>query len=843
MAKLLQISLLAAALGLGSSAFAEDVKLFSFSVDEAALEKNILIKVSAEDGQKINVDWGNGTLVPYDIVDYNAEGWVFSEVKGVIAGATVTVYGTDASKINYVDLDWTLDDDAAVKIKTVDVSALTGLTELSVSKNQIGTLDVSGCVALKTLNAYDNVLTKLTFGGDNVALSTVNVSNTYNVSTGEKEEAAGDNQVLGSKWSLLPSLVTLNVAGNLNSKLGWFDKFDISQNTKLTTLNINCCGISTLDCTPLTSLKTLNAQWNKFTTLDLSNMVASKGIAFLAHNSLNSIKLPDTSVSKMNRVNIADNAFTFATLPAAGMTSNAASYVYTPQAEILTPLSGTNTVDLASQAKVGDVASVFEWTAILDGKEEAEILTAEHYEFSEADGVFKFLVPVRNLKASIKNEAFPALTLTSSPATSVGLLPMLVSMEMASEPDTDFQFGFNSSSAQLVYVDWGDGVFEGPIAVEAVEVGYSPDNITGKIKGKSVKVKGEPASVESFIADAEASFVSGTGEVTTARIESVDLSNLTEIQKLSLNNHAISTLDLSKNTKLTSVSATSNKLTAFDAELPELKTLDLSNSGSNGVKTLGENAPEIALEKYPALTNLTANYTGIKPDLSKAAGLKTAILQGNGYTDYAPVSATVTAMTLNYNNYETFDGTGLTAEGRVNVFLTYNKLGASAGCVKTPANINNLNVANNSFTFATLPAVKSVGGTLTYSPQKAMAVEAEGNVVDLSSQAMVEDTATVYTWKLGDAEVTEGFAADNGVFTFTKSGEYVCSMTNALFPKLTLSTTAVNVDATSGVAEIDGEDANAPVEYYNLQGVKVSGDAPGIYVRRQGKNVTKVVVK
>jgi len=30
--------------------------------------------------------------------------------------------------------------------------------------------------------------------------------------------------------------------------------------------------------------------------------------------------------------------------------------------------------------------------------------------------------------------------------------------------------------------------------------------------------------------------------------------------------------------------------------------------------------------------------------------------------------------------------------------------------------------------------------------------------------------------------------------------------------------------------DIIGDDANAPVEYFNLQGLKVNGDEPGIYI-------------
>ena len=48
----------------------------------------------------------------------------------------------------------------------------------------------------------------------------------------------------------------------------------------------------------------------------------------------------------------------------------------------------------------------------------------------------------------------------------------------------------------------------------------------------------------------------------------------------------------------------------------------------------------------------------------------------------------------------------------------------------------------------------------------------------------------------------------------------------------------------SGIAGITA-DENAPVEYYNLNGMKVSADnmTPGVYVRRQGNTAVKVLVK
>lgn len=54
----------------------------------------------------------------------------------------------------------------------------------------------------------------------------------------------------------------------------------------------------------------------------------------------------------------------------------------------------------------------------------------------------------------------------------------------------------------------------------------------------------------------------------------------------------------------------------------------------------------------------------------------------------------------------------------------------------------------------------------------------------------------------------------------------------------------------NGKADVDAitsveVDANAPVEYYNLNGVRVNGDnlSAGVYVRRQGNKVSKVLVK
>ena len=48
---------------------------------------------------------------------------------------------------------------------------------------------------------------------------------------------------------------------------------------------------------------------------------------------------------------------------------------------------------------------------------------------------------------------------------------------------------------------------------------------------------------------------------------------------------------------------------------------------------------------------------------------------------------------------------------------------------------------------------------------------------------------------------------------------------------------------TTGVESVEVEDANAAIEYYNMQGVRVANPENGMYIRRKGNTVTKVFVK
>ena len=843
MKKIFTYTLLAAAM-FSSPAFAEDAPateqtpMFTLTVPADAKDANMLIKVSATGGDMaIKVDWGNGTLVDYTLADYDAAGWVFTEVKGVISGTSIKVYGDDASKINYLDLDKDLDDDAKAVITAVDVASLTGLKELYLSQNQVKTLDVSKCAVLKNLTASNNLLTKLTLPATET-LETIEVSNRFNTSTGTLYEDAGNNQVLTTDWSKASNLKILRI--NANTSLGFFGTFNISKNTKLTTLEINGCKLSSsdLNISTLTALKALNAQWNRLTTIDLSKMVTAKATVMLGNNQLTSITLPKDA-SGMMRVNLANNFFTFETLPLPGMTTNANNYVYAPQAGIKTPLSGENKVDFAKLAKVGDTASVFVW-------KDGDKTLVEGTDYNVTDGIFRFDEPVAALTATITNAEFPKLTITSSPAKSVGLMDEILAITVAENATMPLAFSMISSAdgGQDVYVDWGDGQWAGPVEIENGGYDNYGSDIKATPKGTTIKVKGDATTIINFTSEGDRT---AEGTYTTTPITALDLSKLTALQKLNVNVSEIASLDLTNNKELVKINAQSNKLTGFSADLPKLTNLDLSNYGNNatGKAVYGSNLMEaIDFEKLPVLKELVANFTGFKADISKSTSLTTLRIMGNSLKSFAPVSASLTDVYMQYNGMESFDGTGLT--GKVNLFLNANNF-SEASQIKFPANCNNANIATNFFTFVTLPALDAVNGTLTYSPQTAVKAEQKDGKVDLTAFG-----ATAYAWTYlpeGEAKAVaipaEKITNDNGVFSFSEAFPgAVCTMTNDTYKTLKLATEAIDlVASTSGVAEIADEDADAPVEFYNLQGVKVSGNEPGLYIRRQGKKATKVIVK
>lgn len=115
-----------------------------------------------------------------------------------------------------------------------------------------------------------------------------------------------------------------------------------------------------------------------------------------------------------------------------------------------------------------------------------------------------------------------------------------------------------------------------------------------------------------------------------------------------------------------------------------------------------------------------------------------------------------------------------------------------------------------------------------------------------SSITILADNASIQSIEFTGSKASSSyFTADNGTFsgtTWTPTEEtsqviFTCTA-NAQIGTITV---AYNVK--SGVDPIIAEEIDAPVEYYNLQGVKVANPESGLYIRVQGNKATKVLIK
>lgn len=126
-------------------------------------------------------------------------------------------------------------------------------------------------------------------------------------------------------------------------------------------------------------------------------------------------------------------------------------------------------------------------------------------------------------------------------------------------------------------------------------------------------------------------------------------------------------------------------------------------------------------------------------------------------------------------------------------------------------------------------------------------------VKDVDNTAATPAAAPAFYVAHADAATadSEEISAANGwentnknVYTFTaeKSHDYAfATEANGQFSAIT--GISVNDEGQmTGVEDVLTDDANAPVEYYNLQGMRVANPQGGIFIRRQGNKVAKIAL-
>lgn len=99
---------------------------------------------------------------------------------------------------------------------------------------------------------------------------------------------------------------------------------------------------------------------------------------------------------------------------------------------------------------------------------------------------------------------------------------------------------------------------------------------------------------------------------------------------------------------------------------------------------------------------------------------------------------------------------------------------------------------------------------------------------------------TNFTGKVGETELS---FRNNYELASVEAGTYDVTIVVTIFNNApSLYVVNYTPSQSSAITDITA-DENAPVEYFNLQGIRVANPENGLYIRRQGSNVSKVLIR
>lgn len=132
--------------------------------------------------------------------------------------------------------------------------------------------------------------------------------------------------------------------------------------------------------------------------------------------------------------------------------------------------------------------------------------------------------------------------------------------------------------------------------------------------------------------------------------------------------------------------------------------------------------------------------------------------------------------------------------------------------------------------------------TLRFYKKAIMTLSAMGGYQITSVSFEFEDAAK-HGGYLAKCDFSAGeFNAETGVWTGTAESLAINGLNND-GGTVSFKSITVTFEESSSALDIES-DQDAPVEYYNLQGVRINGElTPGLYIRRQGTATSKVIIR
>lgn len=642
------------------------------------------------------------------------------------------------------------------------------------------------------------------------------------------------------------SLAKLELTGNHFGTLNIRGANDAYQKTLLADINLSNNELTSVTLNDMYTIHKLNLSNNKLTELGLkdSDMLEQLNVAYnqltdlnlsyctlmtdldISHNAISSITLP--SELSFKRIHCENNAFTYSTLP---VIEGLEEFTYSPQNDVKISSKGPG-CDLSAHNFQN--ATVYEWHSAAD-----DALLVNGTDYSEADGKTRFLEPVigKKLYCVMTNAILPQLTLTTSQIEAAEM-PTHVLASMKTTADcTGSVIMVAKEPETLICIDWkGDGV-----ELEQYIIGTSPTT-----------------------------FNVSAHKDATARVYSYD--ELSGLTVFSINNIAIDSIDASNMTELTA-------LTVRNAGLNKIK---MPNANLSELNLDGNNLSEetLDLSAYSGLGYLMLNSNKFTQfDASKLPNLFNLGLNNNLLTSITLDNPDIWSLALSTNALTEIDLSGVPA--LYQIALDHNQL--SELNIDGLSHLDILFIDYNRFRFSTLPLGTNLS-LYTYANQAALPVELVEGKIDLSSEANIDGTATVYRWFVNapfvdnegaltgeELYVDDEYSVEGGVTSFhSMINNVVGALTNDKFPKLILLTEPVDITSTTGVettmlnsdaVRVEGRNivvttsANAAVKVYNVAGMLVRsiepadgvavavGMEPGIYVVSTAHSTHKVIVR
>lgn len=580
---------------------------------------------------------------------------------------------------------------------------------------------------------------------------------------------------------------------------------EVTFNDHRTLLDIDLSGnrLTTVPMKNMTNLLTLDVSDNLLEELSLQDCEALTSLD-VSGNLLTTFYIPD--YTPLGRLDLSRNNITIPNLPAAGAV---AEYLYAPQKSIQLPTKAP-AVNISSEwLDDNGQTTVYTWYTLAG---DTPLTDAQ---ISGDKGRFTFLdTTMGNVWCSISHPSFPDFkgenAITTSAVEAAGMPSNLFASFTTLEADTAEITLTAARPGTAVYIDWkGNGDLEQyPLATT-----FSSFPV----------ITTADANVKCYSYDEDEGLtVFSFGGVKTKEMDASRMKNLINF------------------------TCSGTGMTADDIKLPQSPALSELNLNGNALTSLD-------WIDYPSLRLLNVSNNSIPTlDLTRFSKLEVAHATDNATGEVILDNPLLWDFNLNNNSLASISLAGAPAIEQL--WLSNNSL---TGIDLSPAKgLRVLFLDGNKFTFTTLPAISPAYTLYNYLSQQPIDVTVTEGRVDLSSQAMIGETTTSYHWfidspyldesgALAGEELVAGeeYTLENGVTTFHGNFTHImCVMINDLFPGLYLMTSFINVTSSS-LDNIGIDDSDTPVEYYNLQGIRVTDPAPGIYIRRQGSQVSKVYVR